>query len=196
MCCSAPGCPRLWHTGKHHWVFPEEKWISLPLLCCDFPNQQTHRDFLMNSTFVSKIRPSQNAALGLALSPPSAVLETKGGSWAAELLPGGLVQVFFPSPVFLWLVYLNHEFQVSLCSCDWKKCKIIFSEGNIYGPNFSVQNDLRFCWATPLTLNCQLTQPSFAGLGLNSSNSSVFTWVYQQHQSLCQHSINKRIESL
>lgn len=55
----------------------------------------------MNNTFVSKIRPSQDAALGLALSPPSAVLEMKGGSWAAELLPRGLVQVLFPSPVFL-----------------------------------------------------------------------------------------------
>lgn len=45
--------------------------------CCDFPNQQTPRDFLMNNTFVSKIKPSQNAALWL--SPPSVVLEEAHG---------------------------------------------------------------------------------------------------------------------
>lgn len=36
----------------------------------------------MNNVFVSKNRTSQNAALGLALSPPSTALE-KGGLWGS-----------------------------------------------------------------------------------------------------------------
>lgn len=42
----------------------------------------------------------------------------------------------------------------------------------------------------------QLIWPNFAVLSLNSLNSAVFTWVYQQHQSLCQHSINKAAHRL
>lgn len=70
------------------------------------------------------------------------------------------------------------------------KCKTIFSVACTYEPHFSVQNGLLRFYVKPLfQLNLgQLTRPSVAVL---SFNSAVLTWAHQQHQSLCQHSINK-----
>lgn len=116
----SPGCGMLANTTG----FSLKK--NEPVSHCCVMTSQTNRHPLWITHLCLKLGQARTA-LGLALSSPSAVLEMKGGLWAAELLPWGLVQVLFPSPAFLWLPYLNQELQVSLCSCDWKNCKIICS---------------------------------------------------------------------
>lgn len=66
--------------------------------------------------------------------------------------PGFISRSYFPVLHFFdWSIWII-SFRSTCVPVIWKKCKIIFSVENIYGPNFSVQNDLRFCWATRLTL--------------------------------------------
>lgn len=157
--------------------------------CCDFPNQQTPRDFLMNNTFVSKIRPSQNAALWL--SPPSVVLEKAHGQLSC--FHGDLSTSYFPVLHFFdWAIWIMS----CRSTCDWKKCKIIFSVEYICGPNFSVQNDLIFCRATHLALLEPTYMAQLCWFRLKLFKEFCLCLGVPAASKSLQHSVNKTAESL